>query len=98
MTNEIDPAAVETSAVNEDTTAVAGGMTPSALPAFGRLLDEAPHARVLSNGRYTTLVTSGGGGFSDCDWYAVTRWTGDRVSDQEGVLVYLRDLDSNEVW
>ncbi|MFN2378468.1 MAG: GH36-type glycosyl hydrolase domain-containing protein [Candidatus Binatia bacterium] len=70
----------------------------SEAPAMARLVDRAPHARILSNGRYWTAVTGAGTGLSQSAGAAVTRWGGDRVSDQDGVLVYLRDLDSGQVW
>jgi hypothetical protein len=68
------------------------------VPAPARLNDAAPHVRILSNGRYRTVVTGAGAGFSQCDSIAVTRWGGDRVSDNDGVHVYLRDLESGDVW
>jgi cellobiose phosphorylase len=43
-------------------------------------------------------VTGAGTGASRCGDAAVTRWAADRLDDQEGVLVYLRDLDSGETW
>ena len=53
---------------------------------------------MLSNGRYYTVVTGAGTGFSQCGDIAVTRWSGDRICDQQGILAYLRDIDSGEVW
>jgi cyclic beta-1,2-glucan synthetase len=52
-----------------------------------------PSGRLLSNGRWTTLITAAGTGFSTLDGVALTRWRADRVSDPDGVFVYLRDLD-----
>lgn len=86
--NEHDDATPET--LNSDST--------PCVPAMSRQHDSAPHARVLSNGRYFTVVTGAGTGLSQCGWFAVTRWAGDRVADHDGVLVYLRDVDSGEVW
>ena len=76
----------------------ASGLLDAEAPALGRLHDAAPHVRVLSNGRYWTAVSGAGTGLSNCHWFAVTRWAGDRIVDQDGVLVYLRDLDSGETW
>ena len=86
-----------------DAAASAAGETADALPGgeappLARLHDSAPHGRVLSNGRYWTLVSGAGTGLSQCGWFAVTRWSGDRIADHSGVLVYLRDLDSGELW
>lgn len=52
----------------------------------------------LCNGRYTVLIDSAGGGASFCDGLLLTRWSGDRVEDEEGWFVYLRDRDSGRFW
>ena len=57
-----------------------------------------PHAHVLSNGRYTTLVTNAGGGFSTWGGLAVTRQRRDWTNDIGAHFVYLRDPWSNRVW
>jgi cellobiose phosphorylase len=65
---------------------------------LGRLDDPAPHARLLSNGNFTVLVTGAGTG---CSWWgnvALTAWAGDRVTDADGFSLYLRDLDRGTVW
>ena len=55
-------------------------------------------SRLLSNGRYTVLLTDGGAGFSTCGGYALTAWEGDRTRDADGLFVYLRDLDRGTTW
>ena len=70
-------------------------MSPALL---ARLDDPAPHGRLLSNGRYTVLVTGAGTGFSRCAGYALTPWSGDRTEDGDGFFVYLRDLERHHVW
>ncbi len=50
--------------------------------------------RLLSNGRYTVLVTHAGTGASWCGDHALTRWTPDRVEDASGLAVYVRDRES----
>ncbi len=67
-------------------------------PALARLHDAAPHVRILSNGRYWTAVSGAGSGLSQCGAVALTRWAGDRIADHDGVLIYLRDPVSGEVW
>ncbi|HEX7779756.1 MAG TPA: glucoamylase family protein, partial [Vicinamibacterales bacterium] len=57
-----------------------------------------PHAHVLSNGRYTTLVTNAGGGFSTWGELAVTRQRQDWTNDSSAHFIYLRDPWSNRVW
>ena len=60
--------------------------------------DPAPHARLLSNGRYTVLVTGAGSGWSAWNRLALTAWRGDRTEDADGIFLYLRDLDRGTVW
>jgi cyclic beta-1,2-glucan synthetase len=68
------------------------------LQKFGRLNDPAPHARVLSNGRLTTVLTSAGTGYTAWRDTQLTGWEGNRVEDGDGTFIYLRDLDSGSVW
>ena len=64
---------------------------------LGRLDDPAPHARLLSNGHFTVLVTGAGTGRSWWGDVALTAWAGDRVTDADGFSLYLRDLDDGTV-
>ena len=66
--------------------------------ALGALDDPAPHARLLSNGRYTVLLTGAGTGYSAWNGLALTAWAADRTEDAVGVFVYLRDLDRGTIW
>jgi cyclic beta-1,2-glucan synthetase len=55
-------------------------------------------ARLLSNGRFTTLITPAGTGYAEFEGCALSRWQGDPVEDADGSPIYLRDLDSGECW
>jgi len=57
-----------------------------------------PCAHLLSNGRYTVMVTAVGSGYSTCDDLAVTRWREDPAGDSWGSFIFLRDAASGEVW
>jgi cyclic beta-1,2-glucan synthetase len=57
-----------------------------------------PSTHLLSNGRYTVMVTAAGSGYSTCDDLAVTRWREDPTSDAWGSFIYLRDTASGQVW
>ena len=57
-----------------------------------------PEVHMLSNGRYSVMVSSSGGGYSKWKEIAVTRWHGDPTRDNDGMFFYIRDLDSGEVW
>ncbi|MFN2270731.1 MAG: GH36-type glycosyl hydrolase domain-containing protein [Anaerolineae bacterium] len=56
-----------------------------------------PHVHVLSNGRYNTLVTSTGGGYSFWRDTALTRWRADTTLDCWGTWIYVQDRDSGEL-
>ncbi len=57
-----------------------------------------PAVQMLSNGRYHTLLTGAGGGYSRSDEIAITRWREDATRDCWGSFCYLRDVDSGEFW
>ena len=58
----------------------------------------APEITLLSNGRYHTMVTHAGGGYSRWRDLQVTRWREDPTRDCWGPFCYLRDLDSGATW
>ena len=58
----------------------------------------APATLLLSNGRYTSLVTAAGSGFSRWGDLAITRWREDATCDDFGSYVFLRDVRSGAVW
>src|SRR5262245_26967628 len=68
------------------------------LPPFDRLNDAAPHARLLSNGRSSVLLSSTGTGYSAWRDTLLSAWDGDRVEDSQGWFIYIRDLDSGAYW
>jgi cyclic beta-1,2-glucan synthetase len=68
-----------------------------------------PMLRVLSNGSYTVVATAAGGGWSEYtpsgdegtgsgEKVALTRWRADTTCDSWGVWLYLRDLETGELW
>jgi cellobiose phosphorylase len=57
-----------------------------------------PEVHLLSNGNYHVMLTQAGAGYSRWRELALTRWHGDAASDDEGLFVYLRDVDSGQVW
>ncbi|MBN1826006.1 MAG: glycosyl transferase [Candidatus Eisenbacteria bacterium] len=60
--------------------------------------ERTPPARFLGNGRYTVLMTGAGTGRSSWEDYALTRWSGDPLEDDTGLLFYLRDEESGRFW
>ena len=57
-----------------------------------------PATHFLSNGRYSVMVTNGGGGYSRWNDLAVTRYREDLTRDCWGTFFYVRDVDSGEVF
>jgi len=60
--------------------------------------DTPPRTHILSNGRYSTLLTHAGTGYSTFDETMLTRWRPDVVQDRHGFFFYVRDLESGEYW
>jgi cyclic beta-1,2-glucan synthetase len=60
--------------------------------------DFAPITHLLSNGRYAVMLTAAGSGYSRWGDIAVTRWREDATRDDRGSFIFLRDIDSGEVW
>ncbi len=57
-----------------------------------------PRTHFLSNGSYAVMLTNAGGGYSRRQGLAMTRWREDITTDSWGTFIYVRDLDSGEVW
>ena len=57
-----------------------------------------PHVHSLSNGEYTVIINNSGGGYSRWRDFRLTRWSPDVSLDQQGSFLYLRDLDSGDLW
>ncbi|HUL63078.1 MAG TPA: glucoamylase family protein [Burkholderiaceae bacterium] len=67
-----------------------------------RLFDS-PHTPVavthlLSNGRYAVMLTAAGSGYSQRGRLAVTRWREDATTDTWGSYLFLRDVESGDIW
>jgi cyclic beta-1,2-glucan synthetase len=59
---------------------------------------ETPRTQLLSNGTYSVMLTTAGGGYSNSADKAVTRWREDVTRDNWGTFIYLRDVRSGSVW
>ena len=71
------------------------------LPAVRRLHsahDATPQAHLLSNGRYAVMLTGAGSGYSRWGDIGITRWREDVTRDDWGAYVFLRDVQSGDVW
>ncbi|MDR3517918.1 MAG: glucoamylase family protein [Azospirillaceae bacterium] len=83
-----------------DATSAAGTRDDAPLGgrSFGSAHQATPATHLLSNGRFTTMLTSAGSGYSRWGDIAVTRWREDATCDHDGSYIFLRDIRSNEVW
>ena len=57
-----------------------------------------PRTHLLSNGRYSVMITAAGSGYSRWRDLAVTRWREDTTRDNWGTYIFLRDTFTGEVW
>ena len=57
-----------------------------------------PATQLLSNGRYSVMLTAAGSGYSAWRDLVVTRWREDVTCDDWGSYVFLREVASGEVW
>ena len=57
-----------------------------------------PATHLLSNGRYSVMLTAAGSGYSRWRDLPVTRWREDVTCDNWGAYIFLRDVRSGEVW
>lgn len=57
-----------------------------------------PEVCLLSNGRFTSMVTASGSGFSSWDGLSVSRWREDPVRDSWGSSVYIWDVSADRIW
>jgi len=60
--------------------------------------DAMPQTHLLSNGRYSVMLTGAGSGYSRWGDIGVTRWREDATRDDSGSYIFLRDVVSGTVW
>ncbi|QZY55792.1 GH36-type glycosyl hydrolase domain-containing protein [Crassaminicella profunda] len=57
-----------------------------------------PRCHILSNGRYSVMVTDGGSGYSKKEKIQVTRWREDSLTGKHGNYIFLKNLNTNKVY
>lgn len=57
-----------------------------------------PATHLLSNGRYATMLTAAGSGYSSWGNLALTRWREDATCDDSGSYLFIKDVRSGETW
>ncbi len=65
---------------------------------FNTAATPTPATHLLSNGRYTVMLTAAGSGFSRWRDNAVTRWREDPTCDDWGAYVFVRDVENGDIW
>jgi cyclic beta-1,2-glucan synthetase len=58
----------------------------------------APEAHLLSNSRYTVMLSAAGSGYSRWGDLGITRWREDVTRDDWGAYLFMRDAQSGAVW
>ncbi|MBI5954738.1 MAG: hypothetical protein HY865_24025 [Chloroflexi bacterium] len=57
-----------------------------------------PQVHFLSNGDYSLLIDSAGGGFARWHQVDLTRWRADSTLDEYGSWIYIKDRTTNQLW
>jgi cyclic beta-1,2-glucan synthetase len=57
-----------------------------------------PQVHILGSGNYNLMITSGGGGFSQLEEFALTRWHADSTLDDWGNWIYIKDMERGNFW
>ncbi|MCC7160954.1 MAG: DUF3131 domain-containing protein [Anaerolineae bacterium] len=57
-----------------------------------------PRAHILSNGKFSVMLTNAGGGYSAWGDNQVTRWREDATFDALGSFCFIQDVESSRVW
>ena len=57
-----------------------------------------PATQLLSNGRYSVMLTAAGSGYSTWRDLALTRWHEDGTCDDWGSYILLRDVTNGDLW
>ena len=79
-------------------TAHARELVPPVVRHFTSPQEIVPRTHLLSNGQYGVMITTAGSGYSRWRNIAVTRWREDVTCDCWGSYVFLRDVQTGEVW
>ncbi|RBP03046.1 cyclic beta-1,2-glucan synthetase [Roseiarcus fermentans] len=76
----------------------ARNVEPSGGRRFASAQQATPAAHLLSNGRYATMLTAAGSGYSRWGDLALTRWREDATCDDSGFYIYVKDLRTGVAW
>jgi cyclic beta-1,2-glucan synthetase len=74
------------------------GLAPDAQRHYASAHSRSPRTHLLSNGRYSVMMTAAGSGYSRWHDVAITRWREDVTRDGRGAYIFLRDIRGKETW
>ena len=75
-----------------------GSFVPEAQRHYSSAHSRVPRTHILSNGRYSTMITAAGSGYSRWHDIAITRWREDVTCDDRGTYIFLRDVSTGNTW
>lgn len=85
-----------------DVAETAEGRTEESFEAVYRSFDTAdtpaPEVHLMTNGTYHVMVSNAGGGYSRWKGLDLTRWREDAATDQNGMFIFLREVDTDRAW
>jgi len=93
-----DVAATRPWAAEVKSAASARDIEPSGGRRFLSAHQATPATHLLSNGRYATMLTSAGSGYSRWGELAITRWREDATCDDYGSYLFIKDVRSSVAW
>ena len=93
-----DVAAARPWAAEVKSAAGARDVEPSGGRRFATAHQATPATHLLSNGRYATMLTSAGSGYSRWGELALTRWREDATCDDFGSYLFIKDVRSGVAW
>jgi cyclic beta-1,2-glucan synthetase len=73
-------------------------LVPPMVRRFRTPHDATPRTQLLSNGRYSVMLTAAGSGYSRWRDIAITRWREDPTRDCWGNYIFLRDQQTGNAW
>jgi len=93
-----DVAVARTPSEQETAATQSAGPVPDAQRHYASAHSRVPRTHLLSNGRFSTMITAAGSGYSRWHDIAITRWREDVTCDGWGAYIFLRDVRSGETW
>ena len=57
-----------------------------------------PNAHILSNGKYSVMITDKGTGYSRNKLVAISRWREDAILGNYGMFLYIKNINTNTNW